>query len=87
MFFAGAGLLGLVTLPLPAPGLNVIATAALSAIAFVLGIATWFAPWEKWPRQASLGLVPPAFALIALSNAYGATGLQTYGVFFLVSFV
>jgi signal transduction histidine kinase len=87
MFFTGSGVLGLVTLPLPAPGLNVIPTAAVSAVAFALGIVTWLAPWEIWPRQASLGLVPPAFALIALGNTYGGANLQTYGVFFLVAFV
>jgi signal transduction histidine kinase len=31
--------------------------------------------------------VPPAFALIALANTYAGPNLQTYGVFFLVSFV
>lgn len=87
VLFSGSGALGLVTLPLPAPGLDVVATAVISAVAFVLGIVIWFAPWEKWPRQASLGLVPPAFALIALSNAFGTADLQTYGVFFLVAFV
>src|SRR5947207_15845260 len=70
MFFAGAGVLGLVTLPLPAPGLDVAATAAVNAVALALGIAIWFAPWDRWPRQASLALVPPAFALIAMGNVF-----------------
>lgn len=87
IFFAGPGLLGLVTLPVPVPGLNVTVTAVLSAVAFALGIATWPAPWDKWPRQASLLLVPLAFALIALGNTYRAGSLRTYGVFFLVAFV
>jgi signal transduction histidine kinase len=87
VFFTGAALLGLVTLPLPTPGLNVPATAVLSAAALVLGIAVWLAPWDSWPRLASLALVLPAFALIALANTYGGASLQTYGVFFLVVFV
>jgi signal transduction histidine kinase len=87
MFFAGSGVLGLVTLPLPAPGLNVIATAAVSAVALALGIAIWLAPWETWPSRASLGIVPPAFALIALGNAFGGSNLHAYGVFFVVAFV
>jgi signal transduction histidine kinase len=78
---------GLVTLPLPAPGLNKIATAAVSAVALALGILTWLAPWETWPARASLGLVPPAFALIALGNAFGGSNLHAYGVFFVVAFV
>jgi hypothetical protein len=56
MFFAGSGVLGLVTLPLPAPGSDKAATAAVYAVALALGIAIWFAPWERWPRRASLAV-------------------------------
>jgi signal transduction histidine kinase len=87
MFFAGSGVLGLVTLPLPAPGSDAAATAAVCAVALALGIAIWLAPWERWPRGASLGIVPPAFALIALGNVFGGADLHTYGVFFVVAFV
>src|SRR5437773_1404577 len=87
LFFAGAGVLGLVTLPLPAPGLEVAATAAVNAAALALGIAIWFAPWDRWPRRASLALVPPAFALIAMGNVFSGADLYTYGVFFVVAFV
>jgi signal transduction histidine kinase len=87
VFFAGSGALGLATLPVPAPGLNVTVTAALSALALALGIALWPVPWDRWPRQASLALVPPGFALIALANTYGAASPQVYGVFFLIAFV
>ena len=87
VFFAGAGVLGLVTLPLPAPGSDVAATAAVYAVALALGIAIWHAPWERWPQRASLMIVPPAFALIAVGNAFGGEDLHTYGVFFVVAFV
>jgi signal transduction histidine kinase len=87
MFFAGAGVLGLATLPLPAPGSEPTATAAVYAIALALGIAIWFAPWGSWPRAASLAIVPPAFALIAAGNVFGGEDLHTYGVFFVVAFV
>jgi len=87
MFFAGSGVVGLVTLPLPAPGSNPAATAAVYAVALALGTAIWLAPWERWPRRASLGIVPPAFALIALGNVFGGANLHTYGVFFVVAFV
>src|SRR6266480_5915763 len=87
LFFAGAGVLGLVALPLPAPGLDVAATAAVNAVALALGIAIWFAPWDRWPRRVSLALVPPAFALIAMGNVFSGTDLYTYGVFFVVAFV
>jgi signal transduction histidine kinase len=87
MFFMGPGALVLATLPLLAPGLNVITAATVSAVALGLGIAIWHAPWEVWPRRASLGLVPLGFAIIALVNMYGGTDPLTYGVFFLVAFV
>jgi signal transduction histidine kinase len=87
IFYAGAGLLELVTLPLPAPAENRVALAAVSAVAVVAGLAIWAAPWGRWPRRASLGLVPPAFALIALGNTFGGTDLHTYGVFFVLAFV
>jgi signal transduction histidine kinase len=87
MFFMGAGVVGLVTLPLPAPGADTIATAAVYAAALALGVAIWCAPWGRWPRWASLVIVPPAFALIAIGNAFGGADLYTYGVFFVVAFV
>jgi signal transduction histidine kinase len=87
VFFAGAGVLGLVTLPLPAPGSNATAIAAVYGIALALGIAIWFAPWDRWPRRASLAIMPPAFALIAVGNVFGGEDLHTYGVFFVVAFV
>ncbi len=86
-FFVGSGTLGLVTLPLPAPGSNTTVMAVVYAVALALGIAIWFAPWERWPRRASLGIVQPAFALIALGNTYGGADLHTYGVFYVVVFV
>jgi signal transduction histidine kinase len=87
VFFAGAGVLGLVTLPLPAPGSNPAAIAAVYGIALALGVAIWFAPWDRWPRRASLAVVPPAFVLIAVGNVFGGEDLHTYGVFFVVAFV
>jgi signal transduction histidine kinase len=87
VFFAGAGVLGLVTLPLPAPGSDAAVIAAVYAVALALGVAIWFAPWDRWPRRASLAIVPPAFALIAVGNVFGGADLHTYGVFFVVAFV
>jgi signal transduction histidine kinase len=87
MFFMGASVVGLVTLPLPAPGSDTVATGAVYAAALALGIAIWCAPWGRWPRGASLAIVLPAFALIAIGNAFGGADLHTYGVFFVVAFV
>jgi len=87
IFYAGSGLLGLALFPLPAPGADKSGVAAVYATAVVIGIMVWLAPWERWPRPASLAVLPPAFALIALRNAYGGQNLQLYGVFFVVAFV
>ena len=87
LFFAGSGALGLVTLPLPAPGANTAAMAAVFTAALITGISIWLAPWEKWPRWVSLSVIPPAFALIALGNTFGGFDQHGYGVFFVVTFV
>jgi signal transduction histidine kinase len=87
VFFAGAGVLGLVTLPLPAAGADRVATAAVCVVALALGIASWFAPWDRWPRAASLAIVPPGFALIAMGNTFGGADPHAYGIFFVVAFV
>jgi signal transduction histidine kinase len=84
VFFLGGGVLGLVTLPIPVPGLDVAATTAISVASLAVGIAAWLAPWESWPRLASLPLAPLAFALIALTGVYGGENLQTYGFWFVV---
>lgn len=86
VLFTGSGLLVLITIPIPTPGLDVTATVALALFAIALGVAFWFAPWDSWPRQASLGIAPLAFALIALYGVYDGANLQTYGVFFLAVF-
>ena len=53
-------------------------TAAASGVVIVA------MPWHRWPRAATLGLVPLAFALIGLHNwATGGDGFR-YDVFFLV---
>jgi len=87
VFFAGSGVLGFATLPLPAPGSNAAGLAAVCSAAVVLGIAIWLTPWWKWPQWVSLCIIPPAFALIALGNAFGGATLYTYSVFFIVAFV
>ena len=87
VFYAGSGLLGLVTLPLPAPTSNRLAVMLVSAAALAVGIAVWFVPWGRLPRRASLWLVPPGFAMIALANVFGGSDLRAYGVFFVVAFV
>jgi diguanylate cyclase (GGDEF)-like protein/PAS domain S-box-containing protein len=58
--------------------------AAIGLTAAASGVVIMFMPWHRWPRHATLWLVPLAFALIGLHNwATGAAGYR-YGTFFFV---
>ena len=87
LLFIASGLVALATLGSGVRDLNRVGTVAVSAIAVAIGLFAWVAPWDRWPRWASLVLVPPAFALIAAGNAYGGQDTHAYGVFFVVAFV
>lgn len=97
VFFASSGLLVLLTLPIPVPGLDVPAMTAVGAAALGTGVVVWAVPWERWPSPVTLVLMVPAFTLISLADTFGAgtggadqagsAGPQPYGVFFLVAFV
>ena len=85
--FLVSGTVTAATLPLPGPpGLNRPAQLIIGLLAVGIGVAAWFAPWDRWPEPATLWLVPPALALIAAGNAYGGAATHTYGVFFVVVF-
>jgi diguanylate cyclase (GGDEF)-like protein len=87
VLFLASGAVTAVTLPLPAvPGLNRPALLAVAVLAMGIGLGAWFLPWHRWPRAATLWLVPAALALVAAGNAYGGTAAYTYGVFFVVVF-
>jgi signal transduction histidine kinase len=86
LFFTGGGALALVTLPFAPPDANVRAMIVLSLIACGTGAVVLVVHWERLPQRATLVLVPPAFALIALGNAYGGAPHFTYGAFFVMAF-
>ena len=84
MLFMGAGALTIVTAFVAVPNPNRLQTVAVGVIAVAGGIAIWFAPWERWPDNASLVLVPPALALIAVGNMFGPRTTYDYAVYFMV---
>jgi signal transduction histidine kinase len=86
-FFAGGGLLALVTLPLAARDSDRGASAIVAGLACVVGVVVWFVRWERLPSRVTLVLVPPAFTLIAAGNVYGGTDYFSYGIFFVIAFV
>src|SRR4051812_46782248 len=53
-------------------------------VAALSGLVVLSLPWSRWPRSATLVLVPLAFALIGVHNvASGGDGLR-YPIFFFV---
>jgi hypothetical protein len=88
ILFLGSGLVTLVTLPLPAPSdFQRAGTLIVAVAAIAVGTFAWKAPWDRWPRRASLWLAPLALALIAAGNVLGGSQPYTFGVFFIVVFV
>lgn len=86
LLYLGSGVVTLITLPLPHPGMNRPATFIVGVLAVLTGSVAWFLRWERFDRRASLLLVPPALALIAAGNHYGRTDPYTFGIYFVVIF-
>jgi PAS domain S-box-containing protein len=81
-------LFSLPTLFLPAPaGMSRIVVGAVGVLAIVVGILVWFAPWDRWPWWSTLWLVPMAFALLSVSNAFSGYQPYAYSIFYVVIFV
>jgi len=83
VLFLGAGTLTTITAFLSAPP-DSLGTAAVGAISLIGGIAVWSAPWERWPDNATLLLVPPALTLVALVNVFGPRSPYAYSVYFMM---
>lgn len=88
ILYVGSGLVSLATLPLPqAPNSSLVAQFVITLIALPLGVFALYAPWQRWGRAATLGLVPPALVLIAVGNIASGYEPHTYGVLFVLVFV
>jgi PAS domain S-box-containing protein len=88
LLYLGSSAASILSLPFPQPaGADRWHLLIISAVALAIGVVAWFAPWGRWPRPATLALVPPALALIALGNVVGGSVPYTYSVFFVVVFV
>ena len=85
--FALCGVIVITTVLLPvAPGVNRAGTIAVGAVAVAASAVMWFMPWDRWPRWASLLLVPLGHVFIGVHNVFTANDPFRYGLFFMVSF-
>jgi diguanylate cyclase (GGDEF)-like protein len=85
--FLTGGLLTLLTAWLPDNRLhNPDAIDALGLAALSVGLLVWLLPWERWPRPASLLLVPLAMGLVSAADAFGTGSPFTYDVFYVLVF-
>ena len=50
------------------------------------GLLNWSLPWSRWPRWASLFLVPLGFALVAVQSALASPDAVVHSVFFVLLF-
>jgi PAS domain S-box-containing protein len=88
LLYLGASGASLLALPLPQPaGSDRVQLLVVLLAAMAIGVGCWFAPWSRWPRWATLTVVPPSLALIAMGNVLSGSIPFTYSLFFVVLFV
>ena len=69
------------------PGASRAGVALIGGTAMVSGAVIWHLPWARWRPAASLWLVPLAFTLIALHDAFTGDDGFVYALFFMVALV
>ncbi len=87
LLFLISGLVTIANLALPSPTpRNIPALVAIGCAAMGTGMIAWFLPWQRWPRTATLPMVPLAYVMIALG---GMASLRpwSYAVYWVVVFV
>ena len=87
VLFAGSGAIVLASLAVPVPGSRTLGNAAVGACACLVGAAVWLAPWDQWPRSASIWLVPLGLALASVGDIVGGHDPYEYGPYFVALFV
>ncbi len=82
---AGLGNLLSVFLPLyPAASRPLLALAC--AVFIAIGLVFWVLPWDRWPRRASLWVVPLAFACVTWVNCVIPINPYRYGIYLIAVF-
>ncbi|MEO8422277.1 MAG: diguanylate cyclase [Actinomycetota bacterium] len=85
LLFLGGGAASIL-LPSPA-GASHAGQVTVGVIGVAIGVAAWFAPWERWPRRATLVIAPPAFALFAAAVLLGSYNSSTNALYYMLVFV
>jgi diguanylate cyclase (GGDEF)-like protein/PAS domain S-box-containing protein len=82
-----SGLSGWGDLLPPAPvATNVLATAITASFALLLSPVLWYLPWARWPRTASLVMLPIGLVLITVGTVADPNP-YTYGLPFVTTFL
>lgn len=72
LMLAAGGLLSLAGVVRPqAPGEDPLGVLFVGLASATIGLVLWYLPWDRWPRYATLVVVPIGFALIAARNSLG----------------
>jgi len=84
--FIASGVATVTTPLLPAPpDMNVFGVFSTCLLVVITGVFTWFLPWQRWPRTATLWLVPFTMLFIAVFNSLAGADTYRYSLFFMVS--
>ena len=59
----------------------------VGVVAMLGGLLWWVLPWSRWPRWASVVVIPPALVLIDFHNIFTGREGFLYGLFFMVAFM
>jgi diguanylate cyclase (GGDEF)-like protein/PAS domain S-box-containing protein len=86
VLFIASGMVTVTTPLLPAPAdMNVFGICGLCVVVVLAGLVTWFLPWQRWDRTATLWLIPPTYVFIAVFNALSGADTYRYSLFFMVN--
>ena len=84
--FILSGMATVTTPLLPAPpDMNVLGVFSTCLLVVITGVVTWFLPWNRWGRTATLWLVPFTMLFIAVFNSLAGADTYRYSLFFMVS--
>jgi diguanylate cyclase (GGDEF)-like protein len=86
VFFALGGLFSVIANRVPGASHGGFAADIIAAADVLAALFAWFAPWERWPKRATLILVGFALPLIAMPSYLGMAPSYSYGACFVVLF-